>query len=103
MIVIEKGAAGSNARLEARTLLLSPNARATTKPVFEILENDVRASHAATTGALNPDELFYLQSRGVDPADARQMLTWGFIAAGLEKIQDTTVRAAAEKKLKASL
>ncbi len=88
VVTIEKGAKGSRTRLETRALLLSPLARAKTKPVLEIDENDVQASHAATTGPLDPNALFYLESRGVSTDDARGLLIWGFLAEGLNKISD---------------
>lgn len=99
VVTIEKGAKGSATRLETRALLLSPKARAKTKPVLEIDENDVKASHAATTGPLDPNALFYLQSRGVNENDAQQLLVWGFLAEGLNRIKDKKTRNEIEVKL----
>lgn len=61
-----------------RALLLSDNARAHAKPQLEIDNEDVKASHGATVGQLNADQLFYLQARGIAPALARQMLVAAF-------------------------
>ncbi len=99
LVTIEKGAKGAKTRLETRALLLSPKARAKTKPILEILENDVQASHAATTGPLDENALFYLQSRGVSIDDARQVLIWGFLQSDLNKIADKQQRQQIEKQL----
>ncbi len=103
LIAIQKGAKGSITRLETRALLLSPNARAKTKPVLEIDENDVKASHAATTGPLDENALFYLQSRGVSDHDARQLLIWAFLQSDLKKITNAKVRTSFQKKLKRAI
>ncbi|MBI4262726.1 SufD family Fe-S cluster assembly protein, partial [Candidatus Uhrbacteria bacterium] len=57
----------TNAFLEERFMLLSKGARAKAEPMLEILANDVKASHAATVSRLNDDQLFYCESRGIDP------------------------------------
>lgn len=59
-------------------LILSDEASANAKPNLEIFADDVKASHGATFGRLNEEELFYLQSRGLDPIDARKWLIQGF-------------------------
>lgn len=62
-----------------RTLLRSPRARVFTKPELRIDNDDVRCSHGATVGQLDPRQLFYLQSRGIGPEQARNMLARGFV------------------------
>ena len=79
MIKIEKPAHQSNAFLENRVLLLSKHATAESKPELEIEANDVKASHAATTGRIDDHQLFYLQSRGIDRGLAQEMITQGFL------------------------
>lgn len=79
MIKIAKGAQGTNSWLEDRTLLLSPKARAHAVPSLEIEANDVHASHAATVGKLDPISIFYLQSRGLDRAQAQELIVNGFL------------------------
>ncbi len=61
-----------------RALLLSDGARVNTKPQLEIHADDVKCSHGASIGQLDPDHLFYLRSRGLDAAAARALLTFAF-------------------------
>jgi len=79
MIRVEPGAHHTDAYQKVRNLLLSDNAQANSLPGLEILADNVRCTHGATSGAINPDELFYLQSRGIPPREARQMLVHGFL------------------------
>ena len=62
-------AQGTDARQQSRNLLLSESARMDTKPQLEIYADDVKCSHGATVGQLDPEELFYLQSRGLNADD----------------------------------
>ena len=61
-----------------RNLLLSSKARVDTKPQLEIVADNVKCTHGATVGQLGADEVFYLQSRGIDAANARQLLVHAF-------------------------
>lgn len=61
-----------------RNLLLSPKARVDTKPQLEIVADNVKCSHGATVGQLDANEVFYLQSRGIDAASARKLLVHAF-------------------------
>jgi Fe-S cluster assembly protein SufD len=70
-----------------RNLLLSPSARVNTKPQLEILADDVKCTHGATVGQLDDDQLFYLQSRGLSPSDAKTTLTYAFAAEVIESIR----------------
>ena len=102
-ILVEAGAAGANATLNNRNLLLSTTAEIDTRPELEIHVDDVRCSHGATTGQLDPGALFYLQSRGLDPADARGLLTSAFLREGLENLPPSALRSALEERLAARL
>jgi Fe-S cluster assembly protein SufD len=62
----------------SRNLILSPLAEINTRPQLEILTDDVKCSHGATTGSLDVNQLFYLLSRGIDPDTARGLLTFAF-------------------------
>lgn len=79
LIKIEKGAKGTNAWLAAHLLLLSPKSKGIAVPNLEILENDIKAGHAATVGRLNDLELFYLMSRGLPEEKAKQLIVDGFL------------------------
>lgn len=61
-----------------RNLLLSPKARVDTKPQLEIVADNVKCTHGATVSQLEADEVFYLQSRGIDAASAQQLLIYAF-------------------------
>lgn len=75
-----------------KNLILGTLATATSRPCLEIFTDDVKASHGATTGQLNPDELFYLQGRGIAKSDAELFLIRGFIADLLEGLPEEMQR-----------
>lgn len=102
-IVVLPGAAGSNAALTNRNLLLAATAEIDTKPELEIYVDDVRCSHGATTGQLDANALFYLRSRGLDPAVARQVLTSAFLREGLNGIAIPELQARLDAQLQARL
>jgi Fe-S cluster assembly protein SufD len=77
-----------------RNLLLSNKAKVDTKPQLEIFADDVKCTHGATIGQLDLDQLFYLQTRGLGVAEARELLTYAFAAQVLDKITVEPVRAA---------
>jgi len=79
LIKIEKGAKGTNAWLAAHLLLLSPKSRGIAVPNLEIIENDIKAGHAATVGRINDLELFYLMSRGIPEERAKELIVRGFL------------------------
>jgi Fe-S cluster assembly protein SufD len=68
-----------------RNLLLSPNASAESVPNLEIENNDVKCSHASAVGPVDDDQMYYLESRGVTPEDAEQLIVVGFFADVLER------------------
>lgn len=80
LIRIEEQARGSEAYQENRNLLLSENGRADSIPELEILNEDVSCSHGATVAPIDPEQVFYLQSRGLSPADAVRLVVQGFLA-----------------------
>jgi Fe-S cluster assembly protein SufD len=76
---IDPGATGSDAWTEAR-LLLFDEARGIAVPDLEILENEVKAGHAASVGRVSEEEMFYLMSRGLPRKTAVKLLVEGFLA-----------------------
>ena len=86
LIKIEKGANKTSSLLENRVLILGEGARSESAPQLEIEADDVRASHAATTGQLDKTQLFYLQSRGIEEATATRMLIEGFFEPVLGRL-----------------
>ena len=73
-------------------LLISPDARVTTKPQLEIYADDVRCTHGATSGQLDDDALFYLRSRGVPEPTARLLLTHAFVGDTIDRIGHEGIR-----------
>lgn len=72
---------------EQKNFLLSPNARANSDPKLEILNNDVvRCTHGAAVGPLDPELIFYLQTRGLSRADAQALVLEGFFRSVLESL-----------------
>lgn len=90
MIRITPHAPGSQAYQENRNLLLSPDARAESIPELEILTDDVRCSHGATVAPLDPEQLFYLASRGLPRQQAMRVIVYGFLDQTLARLPQTT-------------
>jgi Fe-S cluster assembly protein SufD len=79
-VLVRPNAQQTNASQSSRNLLLSERARIDAKPQLEIFADDVKCSHGATVGQLDAEELFYLQSRGLNMEAARGLLLAGFAA-----------------------
>lgn len=91
-VLVPQAAQQTNANQLSRTLLLSPQARIDTKPQLEITADDVKCSHGATISQLSDDELFYLQSRGLDPATSRTLLINAFAIEVIDSVPVASVR-----------
>jgi hypothetical protein len=79
------------------TLLLSDAARSSVKPELEIYADDVKCSHGAASGGLNPQHLFYLQARGLNETQARALLVQGYADEFLAAFPTTTQRVLRER------
>jgi Fe-S cluster assembly protein SufD len=79
-----------------QALLLSPEAEIDSKPQLEIYADDVKCSHGATVGEIDPDQLFYLRARGIPESRARAMLVEAFLQEAVDGVQDETARAAVQ-------
>jgi Fe-S cluster assembly protein SufD len=102
MVFVARGANGTDSRQLNKNLLLSGDARVWTRPQLQINADDVKCAHGATVGSLEPDQLFYLASRGLDRALAQSLLTFGFAGEIIERIGHPNVRKAlGERVLKA--
>ena len=88
LIKVAEGAQQTDAYQTNRNLLLDPTAEANALPGLEILANDVRCSHGATTGNLDPDELFYMMQRGIPRRTAMQLMVFGFFEEVIEKVEN---------------
>ncbi len=91
-VVVHPGADGTDARQTNNNLLLSKMAEIDTKPELEIYADDVKCAHGATVGELDPQQLFYLQSRGISREQAKQILTQAFCAEILTDLDDSRLR-----------
>jgi Fe-S cluster assembly protein SufD len=103
MIKVDPGAQQTDAFQESRNLLLSTEAHADAIPGLEIEADDVRCTHAAAVAQIDKDQLFYLTSRGLDPADAKSLIIEGFLESLVERLAAGPVRdevsAALERRL----
>ena len=103
LIRIEKGAARSDAYQANRNLVLSDHAKATSIPMLEIDNNEVRCTHGATVGPVDPQHLFYLRSRGIPEPTAKRMIIQGFFGDVLDRIPFEHARTLIESELEARL
>jgi len=78
-VEVARGAQQTDAEQSVKAMLLDRGAIANCKPELEIYADDVKCAHGATVGELDPMQLFYAESRGLDPASARALLLEGFV------------------------
>ncbi len=79
-IAVARGADGTDAEQSVRAMLLSRSATANAKPELEIYADDVKCAHGCAVGELDANGLFYLESRGLSPEDAKKLMLQAFIA-----------------------
>jgi Fe-S cluster assembly protein SufD len=103
LIRITKDGRGSNATQSNRIVKLSPEAWAESVPNLEIEHNDVRCAHASAVGPIDPEQRFYLESRGVTPDAAERLVVKGFFAEVLERIPVPEVAARLERTVATKL
>lgn len=96
-VFVRHGAQLTDSSQQSRNLLLSDRARVDTKPQLEIFADDVKCAHGATVGQLDAEQLFYLRSRGLSDARARNLLTYAFGAEVIERIPVPTLVARLER------
>jgi Fe-S cluster assembly protein SufD len=85
-VVVARDAQQTDAHQENRNLLLSDDAVVNTRPHLRIDADDVKCSHGATVGSLDPAQLFYLRARGVGEETARALLTYAFVRELLDEV-----------------
>jgi Fe-S cluster assembly protein SufD len=102
-IIVDPGAQKTDAFQDSRNLLISKRAHADAIPGLEIQANDVRCTHAAAVAQVDPEQLFYLRSRGLREDVAKRLVIEGFLAALVERFPEGPVRehlaAALEQRL----
>jgi Fe-S cluster assembly protein SufD len=94
MIKVDEDAQQTDAFQESRNLLLGRKAHADAIPGLEIAANDVRCTHAAAIAQIDPEQLFYLRSRGLGLNMARRMVIEGFLAELVTRFEEGPVREA---------
>src|SRR5690625_3075343 len=90
---IDDGASGANAEQESRILMLSKGARGDANPILLIDEDDVTAGHAASVGRIDELQMYYLQSRGITPDEAKRLIIHGFLAPVVKELPIETIKA----------
>jgi Fe-S cluster assembly protein SufD len=103
-IEVARDAQKTDAEQSVKAMLLDRGATANAKPELEIFADDVKCAHGATVGELDPVQLFYAMSRGLDPASARALLLEGFVMGLWESVseeaQRDAIRTAAHEALR---
>ncbi len=103
MIHVAPGAQKTDGYQANRNLILSENARADSIPGLEISADDVRCTHGATIGKIDPEPLFYLLSRGIPKEDAERLVVEGFFDPIMQRIPFEGVRERFQQAIKDKL
>ena len=90
-VAVSRDAQKTDAVQSVKSMLLDRSATVNAKPELEIYADDVKCAHGATVGELDRNALFYLESRGVGPDEAKGLLTRAFVADALDRIGDEKV------------
>jgi Fe-S cluster assembly protein SufD len=91
LIRVEPGAHRTDAYQKVRNLLLSDDAEANSMPGLEILADEVRCTHGATSGQMDEEELFYMLSRGIPLREAQQLIVFGFLNEVIERLGNDAI------------
>ncbi len=102
-VIVERAAQEADGHQLSKALLLSATAEIDQKPALEIYADNVKCSHGAAAGQLDPTAMFYLRSRGLSEATARQMLLEGFLAEVLLEVTDEEVRRELTRRVVAAI
>ena len=100
-VEVARGAQQTDAEQSVKAMLLDRGATANCKPELEIFADDVKCAHGASVGEIDPMQLFYAESRGLDPASARRLLLEGFVMGLWDSAREPdAIREAARKALR---
>ena len=102
-VAVARDAQKTDASQSVKAMLLTRTATANAKPELEIFADDVKCAHGATVGELDAMALFYLQSRGIAPAEAKALLLRAFIGSVFDGIADEAERETVEAAAQAAL
>lgn len=99
-IIVRPHAQKTDGRMMTQALLLSEDASMSNKPELEIFADDVQCAHGATSGQIDEDLLFYLRARGIPEAQAKMLLVLAFLAEAVEEMEDESIVAALEGRIR---
>lgn len=102
-IIVERAAQKTDGAMKSQAILLSPRAQMNEKPELEIFADDVVCGHGATVASLDPEQVFYLRSRGIPESDAKAMLLEAFGGESIDRIEDELLIEALRARLRAWL
>ncbi len=91
-IIVADGACGTEASQTNRNLIADKDARMSARPQLEIYCDDVKCSHGSATGELDERALFYMETRGIERAEAQKMLTQAFMSDAVEAVKNEQIR-----------
>lgn len=103
MIYVDPVAQKTDGQMNTHSLILGDYAQVNSKPQLEIYADDVKCSHGATTGQIDPNQINYLRSRGIPKQRAEHMITSAFATEVAERIKHPALRQYAIDKINASL
>jgi Fe-S cluster assembly protein SufD len=101
LIVVDPDAQKTDAYQSNRNLMLSDDAESNSLPGLEIQANDVRCTHGATSSRIDPEQEFYLKSRGIPPKAANELLIFGFFEEVLNRLESEEIHAALRALIRA--
>ena len=101
LIFVDEAAHYTDAYQTCRNLFMSDEAEANSMPGLEINADQVKCSHGSTSSRVSDEEIYYLCSRGINPASARRMIAQGFSADVIEKFEDEALEAFALSRIEA--
>jgi Fe-S cluster assembly protein SufD len=99
-VIVAPHAQKTDGGMKSQALLLSPTAQMNNKPELEIFADDVVCGHGATVGALDPEHVFYFQSRGIPRKEAEAMLLEAFGAEAIERVADEGLAETLKERLR---
>jgi Fe-S cluster assembly protein SufD len=99
LIKVAEGAHRTDAYQKVRNLILSDESEANSMPGLEILADNVRCTHGATSGEINQDEVFYMQARGIPETTARRLIVLGFFRELLDRFENEALKEAIADRL----
>ncbi|WP_339056965.1 Fe-S cluster assembly protein SufD [Candidatus Regiella endosymbiont of Tuberolachnus salignus] len=99
LLKVSPRAVKTDGQMTNNNLLLSQQAFVATKPQLEIYADDVKCSHGATVGRISAEQLFYLQSRGINQAEAKKMIIFAFAAELTETLENNLIRQQVIKRI----